>query len=50
MKAVELLPGHGLDDAKDIFFGEKVPGQVHVQSTVLKGWFVDDMNWRMLGV
>ena len=47
VKAIEFLPRHGVNDAKDRFLGIKVTGEIHVETTVLEFRLIDNIYWCM---
>ena len=47
VEPVELLPGQGVDDAKNGVFGIEVSGQVHVETTVFEFRLVMGRDGRL---
>jgi hypothetical protein len=50
VKAIELLPRHGVDYTEDCVFGIKVARQIHIDASMLELWFVGDAYRSMIGV
>ena len=47
VKAIEFLPGHGVDDAENRFLGIKVTREIHVKTTVFEFRLIDNVHWRV---